>query len=90
MTVEIITNNVPRELIYWDDLTAKEKERFDWVDDTDSFVRYCGHVYALSEFTTSAPAGWDGIAPDSYFSGVLCKLAPVDSDGQVIMGRYYA
>ena len=40
--MKIITNNVPREVLNTWDLTAKEREEFDYVgeDDSGSFARY--------------------------------------------------
>lgn len=51
----IKTNNVPRNLIYGCDLSAKEKEEFDYIKpedfDTHDFFRYKGQIYDPSEFT---------------------------------------
>lgn len=99
--MEIKTNNVPRDILYWEDLTPTERLEFDYLhsDDlpTSEFVRYKGVVYSLDEFsritTPIAPhpqrPGWeefDGYASDSYFSGVLVKMT--DSD-QVVMATYF-
>lgn len=91
MSIEIITNNVSRELIYYSELTDDEKAEKDYCTEDDSFVRYKGQVYALIDFIrvpddTEFP-GWDGYASDSYFSGVLLKL---DEDDGVIMGTYFS
>lgn len=98
----IITNNVPRNLIYGYELTPKEREAFDYLDFsehgdglTHDFARYKGEVYDLSEFTVwdnpNSPltgTGWDGMMSDTFFSGVLVKY--VENFERVIMGRYYA
>lgn len=52
--VTIKTNNVPRNLIYGYELTAKERKEFDYYSDeeidTHNFFRYKGHVYDPNEF----------------------------------------
>lgn len=97
----ITTNHVPREFLYWHDLTAREKRDFDYLDTEDrredaTFFRYKGRVYSLGEFLrpgtmwmSNMPAafeGWDSYAADSFFSGVLIKL--VDEGDRVVVGWY--
>lgn len=98
----IKTNNVPRDIIEAYELTPKEREQFDYLDweaidqgrDSASFVRYKGWTYDLGEFMRTSPggelhsAGWHGAAGDSYFSGVLIKIA--DGGERVSMGHYYS
>ena len=50
--INIITNNKPRQLIYGYELTDKQKQDFDYIDDIDShdFVKYKNNIYDLSEF----------------------------------------
>jgi hypothetical protein len=76
----ITTNNVPRQLVDWSELTDKEKENFDYMDDPEcgNFVRYKNWCYDLGEFTTTDFQGWDGIHVDSFFSGVLIKWVEQD------------
>ncbi len=49
--MEIVTNNVPRHIIYGCDLPEKVKKDFDWVDPEDfdcaDFIQYNGRYYAL-------------------------------------------
>ena len=47
-----MTNNKPRQLIYGYELTDKQKQDFDYIDDIDShdFVKYKNNIYDLSEF----------------------------------------
>lgn len=91
--MQIITNNIPRQLINGYELTDKEKSNFDYLDNTDShnFVKYKGFIYDVSEFISTynmdSLKDWDGYSSDSYFSGVLIKI--IDSD-TVIMARYYS
>ena len=86
--MKIITNNVPRNMIYGYELTDKQKQDFDYIDDIDShdFVKYKGMVFDVSEFMITDLEGWDGVSGQSYFNGYLIKV--VDSDS-VIMGSYY-
>jgi len=87
----IITNNQPRNLLYWEELTAKEQKEFDDVklnDNDEDFIRYKGVAYRLADFMMANAAGmedWDGIFHDTFFSGILIKF----EDECVIMGRYY-
>ena len=91
--MQIITNNIPRQLIFGYELTDKEKSNFDYLDDIDShnFIKYKGFIYDVSEFMSTysmdSLKDWDGYASDSYFSGVLIKF--IDSD-YVLMARYYS
>ena len=50
--MEIITNNQPCFIIYGFELSDKEKEQFDYLDNIDecSFFRYKGELYDLGEF----------------------------------------
>lgn len=97
--MKIITNNVPRDIIYGYELTEKEQAEFDYLDfasDDDScrdFVRYKGEVIDLQDLegnfgTETTFVGWDAYRSDSFFSGILVKF--LIDDEQVIMGRYYA
>jgi hypothetical protein len=57
--VKITTNNVPRDVIDAWQLTAKEREEFDYLNwraidegcDSASFVRYKGDLHDLGEFS---------------------------------------
>lgn len=86
--MKIITNNVPRNMIYGYELTDKQKQDFDYIEDINShdFVKYKGMVFDVSEFMRTDLDGWDGVSGQSYFHGYLIKI--VDSDA-VIMGAYY-
>jgi hypothetical protein len=94
LTVTVITNRQPRDLIGWHDLTCKEQAEFDWLKEDEredaDFVRYKGWVYCTQDFmacrTTFKP--WDGYASDSYFSGVVIRF--VERGERVIVGRYFS
>ena len=89
----IITNNVPRNIIYGYELPESVRPDFDYIDAEavggHSFVQYKGCYYDLNEFMRAEDEelnAWHGVTGQSYFSGVLIKLV---NDEQVIMGRYY-
>ena len=93
--MDIITNNRPRLLMNWYELTAKEQQDFDYLKPEDQpcaeFVRFKGRIYDLGEFMTAPKElkalGWEGFSGDSYFSGTLMRFA--DSD-HVVMARCYS
>jgi len=99
--VIITTNNCPRELLCLYDFSEEEQQQirsdFDWMDPEDlecnyGFFRYRSSVYHLQEFLRFFNSyagefkGWDGYSADSYFSGVLIRLA--EDCESVIVGRY--
>ena len=90
--IKIMTNNKPRPLVYGYELTDKQKQDFDYIEDIDShdFVKYKNNIYDLSEFmrveNNDSLKDWEGYSSDSYFSGTLVKYIDDDS---VIMGWYY-
>lgn len=102
MCMEIITNHVPREIIDGWELTAKEREEFDYLNwpaiqegnDSASFFRYRGELYDLGEFlrVENSPmlSDWSGYSSDSFFSGTLVKYVTKDHDQMVVVGRYYS
>ena len=92
--MKIITNNKPRQLIFGYELTEKQKQYFDYIEDIDNhnFVKYKNNIYDLSEFMIIESIDdilkdWHGYSNDSYFSGTLVKY--VDEDN-VILGSYYS
>jgi hypothetical protein len=96
----IICNNVPRDIVDGFELSADEREWFDYVDwqavdrgeDSGTFFRYRGTTYDVSEFlycNDSSPfTGWDGYLSDTFFSGILVRY--VEDNERIIVGRYYA
>lgn len=92
----VITNNRPRHVLYWHELTEKERREFDYLNAADddrigaSFARYRGAVYDLGEFQRAPDdlAPWHGYAQDTYFSATLYRI--VDDGESVIMGRVYS
>jgi hypothetical protein len=89
MSVKIITNNVPRDIIDAWDLTRAEREEFDFVDwdaveagnDNPEFFRYKGNLHYLGDFMrwdgceNEELLKWDGYSSDTYFSGLLVRYA---------------
>lgn len=90
--MKIVTNNQPRDILSWYDLTPAEQKEFNYLEDGDgSFFRYKSWVYDLGEFMrvdhAAMPDKWHGYAADSYFSGVLVRYT---SDYErVIVGMYF-
>ena len=90
--MKIKTNNQPRDILTWYDLTPAEQKEFDYLEDGEgSFFRYKNWVYDLGEFMrfdhTAIPGDWHGYASDSFFSGTLVRFT---SDyEQVIVGTYF-
>jgi hypothetical protein len=99
--LNIITNSVPRDVVEAWELTAGERAEFDYLDwdaieqgtDSASFVRYKGSLLDLGEFerwdNPASPTrqGWDGVRPDSFFSGVVVRYADEQCE-TVVVGRY--
>lgn len=91
--INIITNNVPRDIIYGFELPKKCRKEFDYMDDetfeSESFFKYRNMYYAFSEFQRCSKdlkqKGWHGFLSDTYFSGVLIKLLK----DQVIIGTFF-
>lgn len=92
--VEIKTNNVPKELLFFNQLNDKERAALGKREDTNSFFRLKGKVYDAGEFTQINSThqegyghydpqgrfkGWDGI---DFDAGVLIRY-PRDKDNQI-------
>jgi len=100
MAMTIKCNNVPRGTLAWDQLTAREKWEFSYLDTLDkqcaaSFVRYRGEVYDLAEFMYVAHSAaeplrsFDGYFADSAFSAILMRYMPDPCYEKVIMARMW-
>ena len=96
MSLKIVTNNQPREIIYGFELPKSKRTDFDYMKtdeefNNNQFVKYRGDYYDLNEFmrieNNSDLKDWDGYSSDTYFSGILIKFC--DDNDYVIMGRYY-
>lgn len=80
--MKIATNNKPRPLVYGWELTEKEREEFDYMEDIDSeqFISYQGMILALSDFmrlpddSYEAKHGWNGVYEMNTFCGILVKI----------------
>jgi len=99
--LKIVTNNQPRDVLYWHELTDKERAEFDYLDTEEkqverSFARFRGVTYDLGDFERlpdyapnyEAMRKWDGYQSDSFYSGVLVKY--VEDFERVIMATYYS
>lgn len=101
--LRIRTNNVPRDILDSYQLTAKEREEFDYLDwsaldegtDSASFFRYKGDVIGFDTVMRVeangelAEQGWHGIVSWSWSNGLLVKYAPDTYCEQIIVGYYY-
>lgn len=101
--VTIICNGVPREILDGWQLSEEERAQFDYINwpgveegtDSVSFFRYKGELYDLGDIPAvdrrpgidSAFRGWDGIASDTFFSGVLVRYC--QDHETVVVGRFY-
>lgn len=95
--IVITTNNQPRDILDWRDLTEKEQKEFDFDGKEGAkYFRYKKWCYCLEDFTRfeSAPMvddnsfkGWQAWYADSYWSGVVIKLTKYA--GGLIVGEYY-
>lgn len=90
MKIKIKTNNQPRDILTWYDLTPAEQKEFDYLEEGEgSFFRYKSCVYDLGNaMRIEGVADWQGCYSETAFSGVLIKLSS-DSE-QVIVGSYYS
>ena len=101
--MRIITNNVPRDIIYAYELTDAERAEFDYLDwaaidvggAMTAFIRYRGQLYDLGEFQTTSGLPefsplrqWDGLLADSYFSGIVVRYC--DGFERVVCGTFLA
>lgn len=96
--MRIVTNNKPRPILNWWELSEKQqafvKKEHDWLFEDDQrydgacYIPFKGWIYLLSEFmTVEGIKGWDGVTPDTYFSGTVIKIMPDNEN--CIMGAYY-
>lgn len=94
MSLTVITNNKPRNLLTWHDLPKKAQVDLDYLSEddrhSDRIVMYKGEFYDVHEFmrvTGDELKTWDGYMSHSYFSGLVVRY--VDDFERVITGRYY-
>lgn len=102
MAITVTTNNVPRDVIDASELSAAEREVFDYLDwpsieegsESASFFRYRGIIYELGGFMATSTLGtpnafgkWDGYQSDSFFSGIVVRY--VEEFERVVVGTYY-
>lgn len=76
--MRIKTNHKFRNLLSWNELTLKEQKEFDWMEspDEESFFRYGGWVFALSEaMRLEQTPPWQGYYSMTAFSAVLIQLS---------------
>lgn len=92
--MKVVTNSVPRPLLYWNELTESERAEFDYESAQDSvFVRYKGITYDIGDFmriTDNSPFGskWHAYSSETFFSGVVVHLC--DDHESVVIGSYFS
>lgn len=95
--MNIITNSIPRPILASYELPVEAVKEFDYYDnwqlDHASFFKYKGCYYDLASFTcinthNETLKDWDGFSGDSWFTGILIRLA--NDNKSVIVGRYYS
>ena len=71
--MKIITNNHVRDILYWWDLTDKEKLEFDWITDNKDhdpdefqFFKYKDWIYCLSDFLRYGKGSLMGQLPNDF------------------------
>ena len=87
----IHTNNQPRRIIGWEELTSKEQLLLGTSYVREDYVRYRGATYPLSLFKMTDDTqlylkGWDLFLANSLFYGVVARFDQ-KSPG-LIMGYY--
>lgn len=96
--MKIITNHQWRPILGYHELTEKEKEGLDYLnEDNGSFFRYRGNVYPLCNIMRIGYPGrnndpelkeWDAIENDTFFSGILIKAS--ECGEMVKVATFYA
>lgn len=89
--MKIKTNNIPRQLLDWSQLTPNAQDGFHYMNHPEEvdFFRYQGRFYSLAEAMVAPYAlqpYWDGVYNDTAFSGVVVKLC--DDPDYVVVGRF--
>jgi len=105
MSLTIITNNVPRDVIEAHELSAEERAEFDYLDwpaiergeDSASFARYKGELLDLAEFERPANYYSEENAALAAWHGIRSDsffsgvlVRYVDDFERVILARYYS
>ena len=104
--LRIITNHVPRDVIYAHELSGAEQSEFDYIDWTavengetsPEFFRYKGELYDLGDFLTTSElskgAGHHDLSAwDGYASDSFFSgivVKFVEDFERVVVGRYLA
>ena len=75
------TNNHWNDFKYYYEVPQKVlDDQFDWMENPDeyTFLKYKNFWYSLSDFVRweNPDFDYDGILPDSFFSGIVIKLSP--------------
>jgi hypothetical protein len=93
------TNLIPRDRVYWDELTEAEKAELDYIEGEEnqsdfSGFRFKGNVWDIGEFVRTEEEGplrkgdWHGVSGQSAFHGVVVHLC--ENHGQVVVGQVFS
>lgn len=94
--LKIVSNGHLRDILYWNELTDRERQWYTHPRAEDSeYFRYGGECYCMDDFISLhnefyGPhprefASWDGYMSDSFFSGILIRYPREDyGNGPVI------
>ena len=98
MSLQIITNNQTRDLVALADLPESVQSDFDYITDDAIYDNrmfcYRGAWYDIGDMMQicgdhpSEFSNWHGYESETFFSGILVKLNPIDDT--VIVGRYFS
>lgn len=94
--LNIITNNIPRDIIYGYQLPKKFRKEYDFMDeeeiDNSPFFKYRDWYFYIGDFMRISNdtdlKGWDGYMSETFFSGIVVKYTE-DFD-QIIVGTYFS
>lgn len=103
--MQIITNNVPRDVIYGYELTVEEQKEFDYLNwdkpdqdnDIHNFFRYKGQLYDLEEFQPTTELHSPEVKElkdgwQGYQSDTFFSgtlIRYVEDYERIVVGRYY-
>ena len=103
--ITVITNNAHRDVIYGYELTAEEREQFDYIawdepdndSDVHNFFRYKGELYDLEEFQPTTQLHSPETKELREWSGYMSDtffsgmvIRYVENFERVVVGRYYS
>jgi hypothetical protein len=88
MAIKTITNNQPRNLLHWYELSEAEQAEFDNESDAETltYIRYRGEVYRLDDFIVGHE-DWDATLSTSAWSAIAIRYC--DDNQRIIVAQLY-